>query len=231
MMADAPCRLFPDLFALYDRKRSGGGAATPAELAGLIDVCNACGQCPCDEVLVKIRRAKDAFVRRDGLPVSVRLIENVPLLGRWCGAIPAIVNAVLRLRPAARLANRVVGIHPDRHLPAFPQRRFDAFLAERGLHRMRRGAGRKVAYFVGCTARYLFPEVARATVAVLERNGVEVHVPEQQCCGMPPLLEGDRDLTFRMMRRNLETLGRCIAAGYDIVASCPTPAPSCSRRC
>ena len=222
MMADAPCRLFPTLFALYDRKRAANDPTSSGDLAALIDSCHACGQCPCDSVLVRIRQAKDAFVARDGLPATTRLIENVPLLGQWCGAVPGIVNAVLRHRPAARLAQRLVGVHPDRQLPTFPPHRFDAWAKERGLDVMRSGAGRKVAYFVGCTARYFFPEVARATIAVLEHNGVQVHIPQQHCCGMPTLLEGDRNLTFRVMRRNLEILGRCIAAGYDIVTSCPT---------
>jgi glycerol-3-phosphate dehydrogenase subunit C len=67
----------------------------------------------------------------------------------------------------------------------------DVWAKQRSLHETR-GDGPKVAYFTGCTARYLFPEVAKATVEVLERNGVAVYVPPQRCCGMPSMLEGDR---------------------------------------
>jgi glycerol-3-phosphate dehydrogenase subunit C len=83
-------------------------------------------------------------------------------------------------------------------------------------------SGRKVAYFAGCTARYYFPEVAKATVEVLERNGVAVYLPEQKCCGMPTMLEGDRKFTFDLARFNVAELARCVAAGFDIVCSCPT---------
>ncbi len=82
--------------------------------------------------------------------------------------------------------------------------------------------GRKVAFFAGCTGQFLFPEVPKAAVEVLQRNGIEVYFPEQQCCGMPSLLEGDLPLTFEFAAFNLERLGEAVEAGYDIVCSCPT---------
>ena len=75
---------------------------------------------------------------------------------------------------------------------------------------MQESEGRKVAYFAGCTARYLFPAVAKATVEVLEHNGVNVYVPEQRCCGMPTMLEGNRNTTFELASFNQPELRRCI---------------------
>jgi glycerol-3-phosphate dehydrogenase subunit C len=83
-------------------------------------------------------------------------------------------------------------------------------------------SGKKVAFFAGCTGQYLFPEVPMAAVEVLERNGIEVAFPEQKCCGMPSLLEGDRDLTYELARFNLERLSKAVEEGFDIVCSCPT---------
>jgi glycerol-3-phosphate dehydrogenase subunit C len=39
---------------------------------------------------------------------------------------------------------------------------------------------------------------------------------------MPTMLEGDREFTFDLARFNLTELARCVAAGFDIVCSCPT---------
>lgn len=222
MMDDAPCPYFPRLYALHDRARAGGPAASSDELAALVDLCNACDQCPCQAVQVGIRRAKAAFVARDGLPLRTRLVEDVPLLGRLCGTLPALANRVLDTPPLARLAKRALGLHPDRRLPRVPLERFDAWAKRRGLDRRPDGDGRKVAYFAGCTARYLFPEVAKATVAVLEANGIAVHVPDQTCCGMPPYLEGDWPLALKRLGATLATLDACVAAGFDIVTACPT---------
>jgi glycerol-3-phosphate dehydrogenase subunit C len=64
--------------------------------------------------------------------------------------------------------------------------------------------------------------VAKSAVDVLERNGIEVYYPEQQCCGMPSLLEGDRELTLEFARFNVPRLLEAAKAGYDIVCSGPT---------
>jgi glycerol-3-phosphate dehydrogenase subunit C len=79
-----------------------------------------------------------------------------------------------------------------------------------------------VAYFVGCTGQYLFPEVPRAVSEVLQRNEIEVTYPEQKCCGMPSLLEGDQPLSLEFATFNVDRLAEAVKAGYDIVCSCPT---------
>ncbi len=72
------------------------------------------------------------------------------------------------------------------------------------------------------TPLYQRPEVPRAVVEVLQKCGVEVFYPEQKCCGMPSLLEGDRKTTLNFVRFNLQNLASAVADGYDIVCSCPT---------
>jgi glycerol-3-phosphate dehydrogenase subunit C len=64
--------------------------------------------------------------------------------------------------------------------------------------------------------------VAKATVKVLQHNGVEVFCPEQKCCGMPSFLEGDRKLTMESAGHNLNILADAVQDGYDILCSCPT---------
>jgi glycerol-3-phosphate dehydrogenase subunit C len=66
------------------------------------------------------------------------------------------------------------------------------------------------------------PDVGKAVVEVLQRNGVDVHIPEQKCCGMPPLLEGDKELALELAGFNLDKLAEAVEDGYDIVCSCPT---------
>ena len=46
---------------------------------------------------------------------------------------------------------------------------------------------KKVVYYHGCATMYYEPFIGKAAVAVLEHNGYEVIVPEQNCCGLPLL--------------------------------------------
>ncbi|MEM2838601.1 MAG: (Fe-S)-binding protein [Thermoplasmata archaeon] len=41
----------------------------------------------------------------------------------------------------------------------------------------------KVGYFVGCTARYRFPNIANATISVLEKLGEDFTIIDDVCCG------------------------------------------------
>jgi glycerol-3-phosphate dehydrogenase subunit C len=221
-LKESSCLFFRRLFRLVDREKGGRGRIADAELAHLADLCNHCGICPCVEIRTWIRQAKDGLVARAGMPVALRVLEDVRLLSKIGAAAPGLTNALLTAGPVGRGLKRLAGIHPQRKLPRFPRQSFDVWARRRGLDRPPAGSGRKVAYFTGCTARYLFPDVAKATVEVLQHNAVAVYVPPQKCCGMPTMLEGDRAFTHRVAAFNIGELLRVVEAGYDIVCSCPT---------
>ena len=216
---DMPCLFFHRLSQLYDKEHEGNEPVTPRDLRLLVDLCNMCGLCPCADERANVRRAKDGFVARDGLKPSLRVLEDVQLVGRLCGAFPQLANRFLENETTSGLFKRLTGIHPARKFPSIPSKGFSTWVKKRGLDQKRESAGRKVAYFAGCSARYYFPEVARAAVEVMERNGINVYLPEQKCCGMPSLLEGDRKFTFKLAAFNLEKLSEAIDEGYDIVSS------------
>jgi FAD/FMN-containing dehydrogenase/Fe-S oxidoreductase len=82
---------------------------------------------------------------------------------------------------------------------------------------------KKVAYFTGCFARFHDPEgEAAATVKVLERNGVEVVVPEQVCCGIALITMGAERKVKADAEKNLRTLLPLVDRGFTIVASAPS---------
>lgn len=223
LLADSPCMFFPKLYRLYDAEQAGKRAATSKDLQALVTLCNMCGNCPCPSVRTKIRQARDGFMAREGgLPLGLRLLNNVRLLGRMGGMFPRLSNYFAHTRPWARLIRRLVGIHPERVVPRFPLSSFDSWAKPRGHYARTETPGRKVAYFIGCSAKYLFPDVAKATIQVLERNGVSVHVPEQRCCGMPAMMEGDSASAFANVRFNMAQFLDCVDAGYDILFSCPS---------
>jgi len=80
--------------------------------------------------------------------------------------------------------------------------------------RPKKNPNRKIAYFAGCTANYLIPDVAKAVIEVFRINGSVVYFPEQKCCGIPSMLEGDRQLTLEFVQPNIFRLaGENIAGG------------------
>jgi glycerol-3-phosphate dehydrogenase subunit C len=222
LMEDTSCQVFPELYRLYDKEAEKQGQITPQELRTLVDLCNFCGLCPCSNIRADLMKAKHAFIERDGLQPAIRLLEDVERLARLGGAYPRVTNSSLRVPLPGGGLKRLAGIHPNRKVPAFPVEGFAKWAGNEGLPNKQGGKQRKVAFFAGCTGRYFFPDVPKAAVAVLRRNGIDVYYPEQKCCGMTSLLEGDRSLTLEFAAFNVDRLAEAVAEGFDIVCSCPT---------
>ncbi|TVQ99043.1 MAG: FeS-binding protein [Desulfovibrionales bacterium] len=225
------CLFLPELFRLHDRKREHGKGATPAELKHLSDLCNLCGLCPCVNIRREIMAAKAAYAKRDGLSFGVRALQDVGRIGRLCGSFPSLSSLMASNSTTSALIKRTLGIHPDRSMPAVPRVNFDTWVRHRSMATSSTSTvadlpPRKAVYFPGCTARYLFPDVAQAAVEVLEACGVEVVPsvidPDGECCGMPPLLEGDQGMALNLVERNLSWMAKYVAADFDLVCSCPT---------
>ena len=220
---DESCLFFPELYRLYDQEVETGQKISATDLRRLVEECNFCALCPCPNIRADIIRAKTQFIERDGLKFGVRTVEDVERIGKICGAIPNLFNRLLRNDFAGGMVKEALGIHRERRMPEFPEESFTAWARKKGmLVKPDTTAGRKVAYFAGCTARYIFPEVAKATVEVLLHNGIDVYYPDQKCCGMPSFLEGDRKLTMESTGHNLNVLAIAVQAGYDTLCSCPT---------
>ena len=220
---DESCLFFPELYRLYDKESETGQKISPEALRQLVEKCNFCALCPCPNIRADIIRAKTQFIERDGMKFGVRTVEDVERIGKICGALPGLTNRLLRSDLAGGMIKESLGIHRDRKMPEFPEENFPVWAKKKGLHvKSNTVSGRKVVYFAGCTARYIFPEVARATVEVLQHNGIDVFCPEQKCCGMPSFLEGDRKLTMESAGHNLNILADAVLDGYDILCSCPT---------
>ena len=217
------CLVFPEMFSLVDQERETGEKITTDQLMHLVNLCTFCAACPCLDIRAALMEAKIEYMDKHGLKFKIRAIEDVERIGKLGGAIPQLTNFLLKNDLARGLMEKTVGIHRDRKIPGFPKENFPEWIKKRQKN-IKTGTKekKKVAYFAGCTGRYLFPEVAMAVVEVFERNGIEVYYPDQQCCGMPSLLEGDRKLTLEFARFNMDHLARVVEDGYDIVCSCPT---------
>ena len=67
----------------------------------------------------------------------------------------------------------------------------------------------RVAFLAGCISSVAFAELNRATIRVLQKNGVEVWVPEQQgCCGALHVHAGLQNEAQVLARRNIEAMLR-----------------------
>ena len=170
-----------------------------------------------------MQQARVARADREGVAFRDRVLGNAELLGRIGSAVPAVSNWVNQNRAVRWAMEKTLGVDRRRRLPRYT-RRFSRWFRRQTPPA---GVGRsgRVALFYTTPVEFTGADVGIAAVRVLWRSGVEVRCPEQVCCGMPALDGGDVAGATRRARRNLETLGRAVDAGCDIVV----PGPTCSR--
>jgi glycolate oxidase iron-sulfur subunit len=167
--------------------------------------CKACNEiCPCGVQIDKIVLAARAeMVRQKGLHPLKKVIFNVV-------ERPTLMDTGMRLggnfqgtvfKKEKELGGYTprfpFGLDMRRVIPDLAEKPFRMTVPERN---MPIGASKyRVAFFTGCSANYLFPNVAESFMNVMKHNHVEVIVPKaQHCCGMPILSHGDQKTAKEM---------------------------------
>ncbi len=205
--------------------------ASDPELRTHLYSCLLCGACtvacpPGVRTDKLVTAARFELTRSQGLPLAQRLVlRNVMRSPRRVG-VPVSLLRFYQSSGMRSLLRRVglLGLfrsldHLDGMVPPVPGRAFRS--EHRPGPRISSGRGRRrVAYFLGCVTDNLFPAIARATVAVLERNGYEVTVLDNVCCGAPHLSYGDAEALAHLIRTNVALLAQ--ANAEVIVSDCAT---------
>ena len=171
-----------------------------------VDYCSGCGicsmVCPQGVKIAEINaQARDKLKRQKGVPLRDRIITRPTWLGRLGTPVAPLANFTLRFRPARILAEKLLGVHRDAPVPRFAGRRFSRWAR----HHTSPSAPRRAVYFHNCGTEYYEPWEGEKVVAVLEHNGFEVIVPQQDCCGLPlqssGLFDEGRRVVLRLARR------------------------------
>ena len=230
------CPSFNDLFNRLDKESVDGEAEKlgPGDLRSVTDLCYQCklcfNHCPytpphrweVDFPRVMLR-SRAVQVKRDGQSLQDRFLGQADLIGRLGVLFAPLANWANRNPFNRWILEKVIGIHRDRILPAFASMTFRRWF-DRRVARSAPNADKKVALFYTCSVNFNEPDVGRACVEVLEKNGIRVECPEQQCCGMPFLDGGDIEATKNSAKANVDSLYALVKEGYSVVV----PGPTCS---
>ncbi|HEV2109283.1 MAG TPA: FAD-linked oxidase C-terminal domain-containing protein [Thermomicrobiales bacterium] len=215
------------------RNALAGKILTPKDFTSkgtydVLDLCISCKacktECPSSVDMAKIKTEFLAHYHdAHGTPLRARVFGNIHTISRISSRIAPLANLGLRT-PLSRPVMHMIGVHPERSLPAFARR---TFLQHWRAHRASQPAARqtrgKVVYFHDTFAMYNYPRVGIATVKLLEAAGFEVVVEERRaCCGRPMLSKGLIGEARRVAKRNVALLASYAKEGVPIVGSEPS---------
>jgi len=235
------CGSFPLLFDAVDTDVDAGRAHSVELLEAdtFREVADHCWQCKlcfikcpytADEGATELldfprlmAREKAQRARRDGVPLVDRILGEPQIIGALgAGPQAKLANLINEKRLVRKVTEKVSGISAEFPLPPMASQTFSRWFDR---HTPGKGAGEQgeVVLFPTCYGEHNFPEVPRAAVQVLEKNGLGVELPMAlTCCGMPNLDGGDVEAAKRKMQHNVDLLVPYVRRGLRVAVPGPT---------
>jgi glycolate oxidase iron-sulfur subunit len=205
-----------------------GNLELTSEVVHALEDCLLCRGCTAhcfpglktDEVVTAIRHA---YITRHGQPVWQRILfrtilsdsKKIELGGRM--ALWAKRHGLATLAEKTGLLGLVDQRLAVANQVAPPSIAKPFLRGERAQVPAPAAVKHRVGYFVSCGLSFQFPEVVEATLRVLARNGCEISVLNNTCCGRPAHSYGDLDAARDIARKNLDRLAP--AMGLDAIVS------------
>ena len=229
------CDSFPDLFALLDDKHEGDvRAVTVQERDRVMDQCFQCKlcevQCPYTpreghdfalDFPRLVHRYQAQRKRRVGFTLQDRVLGAPDLAGGLARASFGMANVMNRVGLHRWFLDKVLGVHPQAHLPEFASATFETWAGKSG--KLATEPGAEVVLFQTCYVQHNEPQIGKDTLDVLEHNGCGAKcVGGLVCCGMPAWEHGDLASLRKQAHQNLEVLMPHVEAGSKVVVINPT---------
>ncbi len=150
-----------------------------------------------------------------------KLLRDFSALARWARLLRFYQRSGLQKLVRATGLLKLIGLAQIEALA--PQVESDFFFRELGAVYPAVGERRaRVALLAGCIASVAFAELNRATIRVLTRNGVEVHIPAGQgCCGALHAHAGYLDDARDLARHNIDAMLRAPSPSQSAPAGDP----------
>ena len=201
------------------------------EIKEVYDLCLACkgckGECPSN---VDVAKLKMEFLQQyhdvHGVPLRSWLVGNFSKMTGIASYVPWAFNMVFGNAPLRKIANRVVGFHPDRTMPLLHNttlRNWWEKESKRKTGKSKEGmnvtaasfnASPKVVYlFCDEFTNYNDVEIGKKSILALEKLGYQVIIPEHEPSGRPQLSKGLLKDAKKIAEQNIRLLKDIIS--YD----------------
>ena len=201
------------------------GSLTSPQMHQVLDLCLECKGCKAEcPTSVDMARVKSEFLSmyqaEHGVPLRSRFFGEARRVARAFQPVAGVVNLLGRTGIGKAGLRRVLGIAPERRLPAYASRTFTDMWKS---HPRSVGAEGPVLLFVDTFTNYHHPEAGLAAVQVLESAGFTVQTEVQQdCCGRTMISKGLLGRAVQVAERNLACLDGYAQRGIPIVGLEPS---------
>ena len=207
------------------------------EIKEVYDLCLSCkgckNECPSN---VDVAKLKAEFLQHyydtNGVPIRSRLIANFARLSGLASLVPWAWNGILGTPALRRIANRVVGFHPDRTMPLMGEVTVKRWEERRKEEREKRDSqhlspsslSSPSSFLLFCDefTNYNDVEVGQKAIQLFERLGYEVIIPKHGESGRAALSKGMLKYAKTLAERNVRALKDVVSAETPLVGLEPS---------
>ena len=196
------------------------------EIKAVYDLCLSCkgckNECPSN---VDVAKLKAEFLQHyydaNGIPVRSRLIANFARLSSLASLVPWAWNGVLGTPWLRRIANRVVGFHPERTMPLLENTTLHNW-AKKRKSSVQGTSPMRMYLFCDEFTNYNDVPVGQKAIQLFERLGYEVIIPEHGESGRAALSKGMLKYAKTLAEKNVRLLKDVITPETPLVGLEPS---------
>lgn len=194
----------------------------------VMDLCLQCKACKteCPTGVDMSRMKSEWLARRNqtkGMSSGDRMASQTPRLAAIASRTPRLANLIMQSRPARAFAQRKWGF--DRRIapPKLATTTFRKWWRRRGgAEYLKSNFANPIVYMVDTWANYYTPNVAIASVRILEAAGFDVIVPVLNCCSRTLISKGLLSEAKSAAEANVIRLTPYAKRGLPIIGSEPS---------
>ena len=205
--------------------RLGSTGMTSPELYKVMELCLSCQAClnECPSA-VDMSKLKAEFLhqyhQKHGLPFRSWFFANIEEISRFIQPLSFMVNPLLDA-PTGNFVS-LIGIHPERKLPAFAKESFTKWHGKQDQPKDNNGS-RQVVFFFDTYLEYNYPHIGKAVVEIFKKTGIELIVlPSKVDSGRPAYSKGVLPKAITNATHNLKLLEPYVNNGIPIVGAEPS---------
>ena len=193
------------------------------EIKEVMDLCLACkgckAECPSNVDLAKLKMEfLYQYQKENGTPLRSWLVGHFATISKLASFVPALYNLVMGTPVLRRIANQLVGFHPDRTMPLLAKQTLWSWLKAR-----KSIVSDKAVYlFVDEFTNFNDAEVGRKAVLLLEALGYEVRTLTHPISGRSFLSKGMLDEARKLAQGNVELWSALVTADIPLIGIEPS---------
>lgn len=202
-------------------------ATTPEMVKEVLDLCLSCkgckSECPSS---VDVGKMKAEFTQQyyetHAIPLRTNLIANFGKQMKLASIAPWAFNAVFGTTAIRKVANKIVGFHPDRSMPLLHSTTLRNWWKKHSRNTSNADTNSKVYLFCDEFTNYNDVEIGKKAVLLLEKLGYEVVIPEHEESGRSYLSKGLVKEAQKLAVRNVALLKDIITQKTPLIGIEPS---------